>query len=294
VLARFADHIGQIYLGHIQTESPYYQPVPVGPKPFESSVGLFPGDPKFDDCKEDKATCKNAWGLRIVDSSNILIHSAGLYSFFNNYAQTCVNATNCQERIIQVKGSKDVAIFNIFTVGVEEIATGDLTCLALGLLGGPVCFPAPIRLQDNKSGFTTEISMWLPPNSEPTEPGREGGGSGSAQQGTDPSQDWKAITCTHDGVNDAAKSAEWRWAEVRAPAAWVNAIRGFKENRTRGSTFPFPQSISNFFNGPEQMQCHKLIEQNGCGGTTYLQCHDTNHPAGYFILNSFMKLNAVS
>ena len=33
----------------------------------------------------------DAWGLRIVDSTNILIYGAGLYSFFNNYSTACSN-----------------------------------------------------------------------------------------------------------------------------------------------------------------------------------------------------------
>ncbi|PGH19016.1 hypothetical protein AJ79_00050 [Helicocarpus griseus UAMH5409] len=38
-----------IYLGHIQTETPYYQPVPVAPNPF-AGAKEFPGDPSFADC----------------------------------------------------------------------------------------------------------------------------------------------------------------------------------------------------------------------------------------------------
>jgi hypothetical protein len=113
----------QIYLGHIQTETPYYQPRPVGPKPFDVATStIFPGDPTFDHCKTD--TCHSAWALRVIQSSNIYIHSAGAYSFFQNYNQTCVGTFDCQERLIQVRGSTDVVIFNIFTVGAVQAATG--------------------------------------------------------------------------------------------------------------------------------------------------------------------------
>lgn len=84
--------------------------------------GAFPDDPTFDDCKTD--TCRNAWALRIVDSSDIYIHGAGTYSFFQNYEQTCVGKFDCQERLIQVRGSSNVVIFNIFTVGSVQAATG--------------------------------------------------------------------------------------------------------------------------------------------------------------------------
>jgi hypothetical protein len=111
-------------LGHIQTETPYYQPDPVGPKPFDvaANSSLFPADPRFEDCKTD--TCRNAWALRIIDSSNVYMHSAGTYSFFQNYDQTCVGTFDCQERLIQVRGSDHVVIFNIFTIGSVQAATG--------------------------------------------------------------------------------------------------------------------------------------------------------------------------
>ncbi|KAB5582896.1 exo-1,3-beta-D-glucanase [Coniochaeta sp. 2T2.1] len=112
-----------IYLGHLQTETPYYQPVPIGPKPFDAeTTAVFPSDPTFESCTTD--TCHNAWALRIIDSSNIYIHGAGAYSFFQNYNQTCASSSECQERLIQVKGSKDVVV-NMFTVGTKEVATGD-------------------------------------------------------------------------------------------------------------------------------------------------------------------------
>ncbi|GAW18337.1 hypothetical protein ANO14919_078120 [Xylariales sp. No.14919] len=111
-----------VYLGHIQTESPYYQPEPVAPMPFNSSIVQFNGDPDFSDC-EDKG-CKEAWGLRIIDSEDITVHSAGLYSWFDNYGQTCLKDETCQSRIMEVRGSSSVAIYNIFTKGVVELATG--------------------------------------------------------------------------------------------------------------------------------------------------------------------------
>ncbi|KAK1963446.1 pectin lyase-like protein, partial [Colletotrichum sublineola] len=135
-----------IYLGHIQTETPYYQPVPVAPFPFDAGK-KFPGDPTFDHCKTEG--CKEAWGLRIINSEGVTIHGAGMYSFFQEYYQDCIETHNCQERICEVKGSKDVTIFNIFTVAIEEIANG---------VNGDV-----IRQDDsNQSGYTTEVSVWRP------------------------------------------------------------------------------------------------------------------------------------
>ncbi|RYP46686.1 hypothetical protein DL768_007158 [Monosporascus sp. mg162] len=110
-----------IYLGHIQTETPYYQPAPLAPEPF--STGSFSGDPDFADCTED--SCKESWALRIIDSSQVILHSAGMYSFFSNYTEDCVNTEDCQQRIAQVTGSNNITLFNIFTKGSREIASGN-------------------------------------------------------------------------------------------------------------------------------------------------------------------------
>lgn len=58
-----------IYLGHVQTETPYYQPVPQAPGPFVP--GRFPSDSDFSTCTA--SGCKAAWAMRIVESSNIMV-----------------------------------------------------------------------------------------------------------------------------------------------------------------------------------------------------------------------------
>lgn len=80
------------------------------------------GDPSFADCTTD--ACKATWGLRVVDSADITVHSAGLYSFFQDYYQDCVDTKDCQERILEVIGSTGVVIFNLFTVATSQIANG--------------------------------------------------------------------------------------------------------------------------------------------------------------------------
>ena len=72
-------NIVQVYLGHIQTETPYYQPNPVAPLPYD--VGrAFPGDPSFEHCTT--IGCQEAWGLRVIDSEGVFLHGSGMYSFF--------------------------------------------------------------------------------------------------------------------------------------------------------------------------------------------------------------------
>ncbi|KAF9872609.1 putative glucan 1, 3-beta-glucosidase [Colletotrichum karsti] len=135
-----------IYLGHIQTETPYYQPVPVAPLPFKDGRE-FPGDPSFESCTT--IGCQEAWGLRVINSENVLLHGAGMYSFFQEYYQDCLDTFDCQERLCEVKGSKGVTIFNIFTVATVEIGTG--------INGGAI-----MQEDGNQRGFTTEISVWIP------------------------------------------------------------------------------------------------------------------------------------
>ncbi|KAK4870959.1 hypothetical protein LT330_000196 [Penicillium expansum] len=58
-----------LVMGMIQTESPYFQPVPKAPAPF--TAGLFPNDPTFTDCPGNSLTCAVSWAVRVLDSSTI-------------------------------------------------------------------------------------------------------------------------------------------------------------------------------------------------------------------------------
>lgn len=141
-----------VYMGHIQTESPYFQPVPGAPAPFGAAAS-FPNDPDFSQCNvtanTDNEQCRYAWGLQIVDSSDVVIHSAGLYSFFNAFYKDCEDSESCQESILEVRGSTGVVIFNLFTVATVNMANGiDNTKIP--------------QSDQNQRGFTTEVSVWLP------------------------------------------------------------------------------------------------------------------------------------
>ena len=109
-----------VFMGQVQTETPYYQPNPPAPFPF-TRIDTTLGDPDFHkDCQSVKygtdttvnpdgslslggnPTCEMAWGLRILGSKNVLVFGAGLYSFFNNYNVNCStvrSGENCQARI---------------------------------------------------------------------------------------------------------------------------------------------------------------------------------------------------
>ncbi|KAF8960770.1 pectate lyase superfamily protein-domain-containing protein [Flammula alnicola] len=82
------------YMGLIQTETPYYQPSPVSPSPFSINTTFHDPTPYSGN--------PSAWALSIVNSHNILVFGAGLYSFFQDYSQTCLNAEACQSQIANI------------------------------------------------------------------------------------------------------------------------------------------------------------------------------------------------
>ncbi|KAK4133566.1 glycoside hydrolase family 55 protein [Trichocladium antarcticum] len=131
-----------IWMGQIQTETPYYQPNPPAPYPFTRNPDLW--DPDFDyDCHRhadsnsvglrETFPCEMAWGLRVVSSRNVVVFGAGLYSFFNNYNTSCSTAMageSCQARIFWVGGETGdnntglfaVEMYNLNTIG-SNLAT---------------------------------------------------------------------------------------------------------------------------------------------------------------------------
>ena len=103
------DGVTALFAGFIQSETPYYQPVPMVPAPFTFNSNY--DDPTFTVCTGNSGAvpCKDAWGLRIVNSQGVLIYSAGFYSFFNNYQQTCVPGENCQQNMVRIQNSQVAA-----------------------------------------------------------------------------------------------------------------------------------------------------------------------------------------
>ncbi|KAH7124727.1 pectate lyase superfamily protein-domain-containing protein [Dactylonectria macrodidyma] len=132
-----------ILMGMIQTESPYFQPVPKAPQPFKT--GLFANDPTFSQCTG--TSCAFSWAVRIVDSNAVYVLGAGLYSWFSDYSQTCVKAGNCQARGFEVEESHDVWIYNLCTKAILEM---------ISPLGS-----TPTYAKDNMNGFLASILAWL-------------------------------------------------------------------------------------------------------------------------------------
>jgi hypothetical protein len=134
-----------IFMGMIQTESPYYQPTPNAPQPFRT--GLFPDDPTFANCTGDSAKCAMSWAVRIVDSSTIYVLGSGLYSWFNKYSQACVLSNDCQTRGFEVQESYDLWIYNLCTKAIVEMIS------PVGAI--------PTYARDNVNGYLSSILAWL-------------------------------------------------------------------------------------------------------------------------------------
>jgi glucan 1,3-beta-glucosidase len=124
-----------IYLGHIQSETAYYQ---AGQSKatnlyFPGQTRGISGDPGFSHCTEKTSetkfdTCNEGWALRIVrGSSMIYVYGAGLYSFFQDYSTNCANGgpnMTSQDRIIDIDFSGPVYFFNVYSAGAKEKPRG--------------------------------------------------------------------------------------------------------------------------------------------------------------------------
>lgn len=139
-----------VWLGHMQTETPYYQPNPPAPYPFNILDSTL-NDPNFaSDCavpdqgnipgSQIAAPCEMAWALRIINSSNVLVYGPGLYSFFNNYDTTCSDGPyggtrKCQSRIVWVEDaadtSRNVVLYDLNTIGSISMVTNNGADVAL-------------------------------------------------------------------------------------------------------------------------------------------------------------------
>lgn len=176
----------------IQTEQPYYQPTPKPPEPFKDAVGSFNGDQTFP-CT-DKEPCDEGWAVRVVDSQDITILGAGLYSWFDTYEQECgtsqllslftspsldygrdgglthlfdqVPKYNCQKVMVEFKENHGgVLVQNLVTIGATNVMSTDGTLI-----------PAEDNVAVHQHPFWSHIASYVPksisledPSAEPVE-----------------------------------------------------------------------------------------------------------------------------
>jgi hypothetical protein len=129
-----------VYMALIQTETPYFQSNPDATTPFTNNAAY--SDPTF----SGSASVNKAWGLRIVDSEDVLVYGAGLYSFFDNYDQTCLDTESCQTNMVSIENSGSVNIFGLSTKAAVNMVTVDGTGVALD--------------KDNRNNFCATIAMF--------------------------------------------------------------------------------------------------------------------------------------
>jgi glucan 1,3-beta-glucosidase len=137
---------GAFFGGFMQTETPYMQPLPLAPKPFDFNSDY--DDPTFTVCKESNPAvpCQDAWGMRIWNSKDMLVYSTGMYSFFNNYEQTCTPEQNCQENMIHIQNSQ-VSMLAVSTKAAVNMIVDD----NVGL----------VKDADHRSNFCATIAYYF-------------------------------------------------------------------------------------------------------------------------------------
>lgn len=129
-----------VYMALIQTETPYFQSNPDATTPFTANAAY--SDPVF----SGSSSVNKAWGLRVVDSSDVYVFGAGLYSFFDNYAQTCLNTESCQSNIVDLESSSSTYLYGLSTKASTDMVTVNGQSAALD--------------SDNRNNFCATIALF--------------------------------------------------------------------------------------------------------------------------------------
>ncbi|EEY16441.1 glucan 1,3-beta-glucosidase [Verticillium alfalfae VaMs.102] len=136
-----------VFMGHIQTETAYFQGNPDALVPFTVNAKYL--DPDFEaycaahSIQQDR--CPRTWGVRAIGSSDIFLYGAGMYSFFDNYAQECVPQNNCQDHMTSLENTS-VRFFGISTKASVSMITVDGETAALD--------------SDNRNNFCATIATF--------------------------------------------------------------------------------------------------------------------------------------
>ncbi|PFH50090.1 glycoside hydrolase family 55 protein [Amanita thiersii Skay4041] len=126
------------YMGLIQTESPYFQSNPAPPAPF--TINSTFKDPSF------ASGITHSWALWVQGSTDIIVFGAGLYSFFNNYNQACLDTENCQSQLLNIDSTSTVTVYSLSTVAT----TFQLSVNQVGI----------VNQSGNVNGFASTMTAW--------------------------------------------------------------------------------------------------------------------------------------
>jgi len=130
-----------VFMGLIQTETPYYQSNPGPSAPFAANSAF--ADPVF--TGTDPSI--KAWGLRVVSSKDVFVFGAGLYSFFDNYDQTCLATESCQSNIVSIEDSSSIYLYGLNTKASTDMVTVDGAAAALD--------------KDNRNNFVATVALFV-------------------------------------------------------------------------------------------------------------------------------------
>ncbi|KAF2087046.1 glycoside hydrolase family 55 protein [Saccharata proteae CBS 121410] len=134
-----------VFMGLIQSETPYFQPNPDAASTPYTALDRF-SDPTFN-TSSSASGVRDAWGLRIVSSQDVLVYGAGLYSFFDNYGQDCLDTESCQTNMVGVdSGSSSIWLFGLSTKAAVNMVTVDGVSQALDA--------------DNRDNFCATLALW--------------------------------------------------------------------------------------------------------------------------------------
>lgn len=115
-------HAKNVYAGHIQHETAYYQGNPDAVVPFTPQTAFT--DPPFTDCAANVTNCVRTWGLRLVNASSVFIYGIGLYNFFDNWdTAACLPTESCQEHMVDVENCTDVYLWALSTKGSQYLVS---------------------------------------------------------------------------------------------------------------------------------------------------------------------------
>jgi len=130
-----------VWMGAIQTETPYFQSNPDASTPF--TVNAAYNDPTFN----GTSSVNKAWGLRVVDSSDVFVFGAGLYSFFDNYDQDCLTTASCQTNMVSLENSGSVYLYGLSTKASTNMVTVNGAIAALD--------------SDNRNNFCATVALFV-------------------------------------------------------------------------------------------------------------------------------------
>ncbi|OXA60273.1 probable glucan endo-1,3-beta-glucosidase ARB_02077 [Folsomia candida] len=135
-----------VFMTMIQSETPYWQPGPPAPSPYTPNPTF--DDPSYAHCAPGDVRCPMSYAIRARNCQNVYVYGAGMYNFFNNYDQTCLNTEDCQSSMVDLDNNSGFHMYNINTkAAVNMVTENNGRALARGA--------------DNINGFCQTVNAFL-------------------------------------------------------------------------------------------------------------------------------------